>query len=172
MHIVRVLAHIAEEVGAAQVRSEGVGTAEQAVQSDLIADFLLDATGNVDHEGEAAFVTTELLVGDDHVFFQRMRTHAGRAVLFPLDAAAHDLGFELEVEEEKEAVGAVELVDFEQAFDELVSVLIDFVGSIALEETGVHTSHGDPGGAFGFFVAQTLKEQFLRSHVLSLCLEG
>ena len=87
-----------------------------------------------------------------------------RGVLFPLDVATQNFCFQLEVEEQHQPVGRVELVYFHERLDQFVRVLIDFLGVIAFQPARVDSREGNPPGVLHGFVPKNGVDELLAGH--------
>ena len=169
LDILGVLARIAEKVRSPQVGSQRIRTAEEPVQSGSVAHGLFDAPRDIQYQRDSSGISSDLDIGNFKSRFQGMRADAGRAVLFPFDGAAQNFRFQLQVKQEDQAIRRIHLFHFQQRLDELVRVLIDFIGSVSLQKPGMDPSHGNPGGTFRFFMPKRFKKHFFASHARLLC---
>ena len=143
---------------------QGKGTADQAIEGNLISHRGLQLPGGLQQDGNPAGLRRGNAAGAGNalVFVARqgVGSHRRRIVLCPHQVAAENLGLQLEVEHNGHTVWPVEPRHFHQALIELVAVLQDFFRSVALQLSGVDTGEGNPGRTLGVLVAHGFHQQF------------
>ena len=96
-----------------------------------------------------------------------MARNRGRVVLAPVEAAAEDFGFGLEVEGRADAVGVIALRGGLYGVDEDVSVFKHFFGVGADELRDMYAGEGDPRYAVYLFETQGFENSFFTVHTFT-----
>ena len=164
MGVVGFRHHVHEELGPAQVGREGERSGHQAVQRGRVPDGFLHAAHRLKGERNAAFGLSGYMCRDGHRFRQGMARDRGRAVFRPYQLAAEDLGFDLQIEHDRLAVGPVHPVDLQQGLHEDVDVAQGFARAPSDELARVGSCEGHPGGAFGRLMGEDVFHELQTCH--------
>ncbi len=166
-HIVLVVVHVVEHFVATKVRSQGEGATNQAIEGDFIAKGLFDTTHHVQSHGDSArFLGGDGAVAGDGGFgLQRVGGHRGGRFFRPDQVTAQALCFDLQVEQNGQAVWTVEAHHFLEHIEALVRIGQDFCGGVALDGASVNASKWNPRCARGFLVVQGFQQNLFWCHL-------
>ena len=154
------------------MQSEREGAAAEAEDGDLVAYSLDELLRCVEEHREASLVLSELgKVFERLALGEHVARNRGRVVLAPVEAAAENLGFGLEVEGRADAVRIIALRGGLYGVDEDVSVFKHFFGVGADELRDMYAGEGDPRYAVYLFKTQGFEDSFFTVHKFtSLCI--
>ena len=158
-----VVEHLHEDVRTHQMAGEGEGAGDQAVEGDLVAEGLARLARHLEADREAALVDAEGGQVGQLPGLQRMADHRRRHVLGPMQLAAQDLGLDLEVEDEGQAVSLIPLPRLDQAGDDEIGRLQHRIGANAFEFAAVHANEGHPGDALHGLAGHSIEDELTAS---------
>ena len=140
----------------------------RAEDGDLVAYSLDELLRRVEEHREASLVLRELgKVFERLALGEHVARYRGRVVLAPVEAAAEDFGFGLEVEGRADAVGVIALRGGLYGVDEDVSVFKHFFGVGADELRDMYAGEGDPRYAVYLFKTQGFENSFFTVHTFT-----
>jgi len=116
MHKIRMIKHVSEDIGAAQVGRQGERPRHQPIQRRMIAHCRFHPPHHIENQGQAARCFIRQAVGDGERVFQGMAHNGWRGFLRPIQVTSQNLGLDLQIEQHRLTVGRIDAVHFEQRF--------------------------------------------------------